>query len=216
MNRKVFGPLSGGQITFLVALAILAPSAVFGAATFTSVALQDAKKKDYYASVDRSGRVATLSSPTLSTIATQGYFNNSGNLTITSPTTAQLAITQLKISETRQNSGINGADLTVRFAQYQATAEACTTTAVRYLTLTALQAGDQVDVLSSAAPLAVSPIGDAPYCLGIFSTVTNGATDVTNYYPYFTMTAYVERGKYTGIGSDGLAAGVLPMSKKAR
>lgn len=204
MLRKFFSPLSGGQITFLVGLAIIAPSAVYGAATFTKVVLQDAQK-DYFASVDRAGRLATLSSPTLSTIASTGNFFNSGTTYVTSPTTADIAITQVKISETRLNGTAVGSDLFVMFAQFDASAGGCTTAIVRNLATISIQSGDIADVLSPAAPLLVTPAGGAQYCLGFVTTIYTGGADVTPYYPTYSMTAYVERGRYAGSGAAGAA-----------
>lgn len=213
MERRRLGPFTGGQLTVIIGLAIVAPSAVYGAATFTKVVLQD--RSGDFASVDSEGRLYTRSDPSLSTIVAQGNFFNSGNVAITSPTTASLAVTQLKLSETRLNGTTAGSDLTVRFAQYGASGGNCvTTTALRYLSLTAVSSGDHVDLAPASAPMLVAPIDGAQYCLGIYSVVTNGAADATNYYPSYAFTAYVSKGRYSGLGLGGASAPAMLSGKK--
>lgn len=213
MHRKHFGPFTGTQLTIIIGLAIIAPSAVYGAATFTSVALQDATTGSY-AVVDNAGRLSTRSDPALSTIAFTGSFQNIGTTPITSPTTAQLAVTQLLVSETRLNGVTNGSDLTVYLVQLSSSGASCGTSPVRYLGSTTIQSGDHVDLVPDAAPLVVAPVGGAPYCIGIQSGVTNGVADTTTYFPSYSFTAYAARGKYTGRGTGGAQEVATALAKK--
>lgn len=213
MDRKFFGPFTGGQLTVIIGLAIIAPSAVYGAATFTSVALQDATTGSY-AVVDNAGRLSTRSDPALSPIAVTGNFFNSGITTFTSPTTAQLAVTHMLVSETRLNGTLNGSDLSVYLVQLSTSGGACSMAVQRYLASAAVQSSDQVNLVPDAAPLVVAPVGGAPYCLGLYSTITNSVTDATPYYPIYAFTAYAARGKYTGTGAAGAPEPTLTMSKK--
>jgi len=213
MDRKFFGPFTGGQLTVIIGLAIVAPSAVVAQATFTSVALRD-QTSGSYAVVDNAGRLSTRSDPAVSPIALTGSFLNSGTVSITSPTTAHLAISQLLVSESRLNGVTNGSDLNVYLVQFSAPSGTCSTSVVRYLASTTIQSGDHVNLVPAAAPLVVAPVGGAPYCLGIYSVITNSVADSTPYYPTYAFAAYAARGKYTGSGTGGAPEVALSMSKK--
>lgn len=205
----------GNALAIAISVLALAVGGTGAAVAATStVTISDPAVPGRVAHVDAAGRLTTVSET--STIAVQTTFANAGVVNLTSATSATLAITQLLLSETRQNAGIAGSDLTVRLVQNATDANKnCTTTAIRYISVVALSPGDTVD-LAASAPIVIAPVGGKKYCLGIYSVVTNGAADATNYYPYVSFAGYPVSGAYTGTGTSATPA-VSPLpTKKAR
>ncbi len=136
-------------------------------------------------------------------------------MNISSPTSATLVITSVRVSETSQNTGIAGSDLTVRLVQNAVDVNGnCTTTALRFLAITSISGGQERSLIGDAPVQVAPPAGQTKYCLGIYSVVTNGAADATNYYPYVTWTGYAAVGGYTGPGTSLAGAEPAPLPPK--
>lgn len=213
MQLSVRGPSNVVAIGLGVLALVVAGSGAAVAVAASVVNIADPTTPANVAHVDSTGRlqVGLSSVAATSTIVSTGTFNNLGTTIVTSPTTTTLVLTGFEVTETRLNGTAVGSDLDVHLVQTAATsATACSTTVVRNLYITSLSSGLAVDP-SGSARLAVKPVSGALYCLAIQSAILNGSSDVTPYYPVYSLTAYAT-GTYTGVGSSArpvAAAGLV-------
>jgi hypothetical protein len=200
----------------IAGLALVVAGTGTAVAVTSTTTISDPTNAAQKAKVDSSGRLSTTTAPLTSTIAVATNFYNSGKTDLTSPTWSSLAITGVLLSETRLNGTTAGSDLSVSLVQTNVNSDGttCGTVVKRYFALANISSGDHVD-LASAVPVVVAPISGAKYCLGLLSQVTNGAMDVTPYFPRVSFTGHVTAGGYTGTGTAA-SPGLVLSDNKAR
>ncbi|MCW2527002.1 MAG: hypothetical protein JWM76_1862 [Pseudonocardiales bacterium] len=191
---------------------VIAASGTAYAVTASTVNIADPTTPTRIAHVDSSGRLLTSGSVSVSTIDSAGYlygYTQSQYTYITSPTTANLALTRIRLS----NPGLNGSGNQQQIALHKVNVDAagkCSTTILANLGFYNL-AGGQETVDPFVPPLSTKATGTAKYCLALYTVIVNANP---TYYLTYSLTAYVASGTYTGLGSGTAAVALKPEAAK--
>lgn len=184
--------------------------AVAIAATGTAVAvapsvfsIADHAHPRQYLKIDSSGRLTAIAQTkvqlaTLNVFASARLAPGGHDFLVTSPTTAQLAVTRIAATTPPSNTstyqvGLNQMPVT-------ASGKCDLTHLTKFLTTAFIRPGDNLQA-DYATPLLIKPrTPTTPYCLDLYLTTTDtaGANDAG----FVEFTGYVASGRYTGIGTS--------------